>query len=92
MPRWHRPRRQGGAMRTLGLALVLFLLLCGAALVLTGRSHAPAQRVRPAQRVHEAMQAINSAGQALEAMDYGKARKHLAHARTKLEVLAATIE
>lgn len=93
MPRWQRPKRQSGAGHTVGLALVLFVLLCGAALVLTGRERpAPQQRVPPAARVQQAIVALDQAGQALNTMNYGKARKQLARARATLEVLAATIK
>lgn len=92
MPLWQRAKRRSGGGQSLGLALVLFLLLCGAALVLTGRERAPAPKISPAMRAQQAIHALDQAGQALKTTDYGKARKHLARARATLEVLAATIK
>ncbi|MBW2731265.1 MAG: hypothetical protein JRH20_02670 [Deltaproteobacteria bacterium] len=92
MARWQGANGAKGAGRTIGLGLVLFVLLCGGALVLTAREPTTSPRVKATARVQQALGAVRQANRAIETTDYGKARQHLARARVALEVLAATIE
>ncbi len=74
--RWPR----SSSRRTTSLALVLFVMLCGLTLLLSG---SPAARNEA--RVRHALERVERASGALDANNYGAARLHLQSAKEALE-------
>lgn len=83
--RGRAPSRRPNA---LSLAIVLFLIVCGIVLVVAGpgqRSLTEAELT--ARNVDAAANALERVNQALDAMDYGRARQELSQARAALYAL-----
>jgi len=71
------------------VAVLLFVMLCGAALVTLGGSGSTRARGAVATEIRAAIKQIDRAGHALDATDYGQARRRLIEARSTLRALTA---